>query len=182
MNISRFYETTVEDRDLGRTVQFLSVPAKVLTREDHAPPSVLVSYLELNVLQSLPSPDSLPYAFEVLLETDNAAEASQRLNQLLNMPPEAILAEILPERLAFAQYLTDAQFVPFEASDPDLKSIMQVATATGVGAALGFAVVGTGGLLLFAAVPAGIILCYTAEGAGMWLRQKILSFGRSRGA
>ena len=177
MDIRQIYETPVTDRDLGRTVTFLSVSATTLLGQERVEPSTLVSNLELDVLQQFQSPFLLPYAFIALLETESAQAASDYFSKLLNTPPNDALAEVEPERrqnlLEFSRYLTLARVVPFEASPVDVVSIMQAASSPlAVGAALGFAAV-PAGPLLFLAVPAGIILVYIAEGVGAALLDRI---------
>ncbi len=160
----QFYETTVVDPASGSAASFITVPARSLPRAQ-APPIKWVAVhlgLERFTLMQRVEAWTLPFLMDGLLGRFPLDYVEGHLELPRHMWGES--APWLGPRgpTPFAQELTFAPVVPFEASPLGGKAIAEIVTAAGgsAGGAVGFAA--TGEPLLLIVVPAGIVLCGAA--------------------
>lgn len=173
LSVVQSYETTITESNLRTALSFLVVPARVVPNQDilqNLPQ--LTKYLQLELIQELPSPFFLPQALVSLLIEKTPIPTYERFQQLLEAPQKEAYAGVDPGLVAFAQYVAAAELIPFEASGLTLHSLMSICAShsgMGMGAAAGL-VAGWGTPLILITVPLGMILGGAAQGLAEGLR------------
>jgi hypothetical protein len=129
LEIVQFYETTLKAREPEFAMHFLAVPARCIAQEHQerlAHPKVLLEeFIGLLSPQELPL-SLLPQAFLAMLENDNAEQARNRLQEVMEREPFERVRREKPELVAFAEYLAFAPIIPFEESKLSEHSFAEV--------------------------------------------------------
>ncbi|QGZ59107.1 hypothetical protein [Paraburkholderia acidiphila] len=179
---AQLYETVIHDEATKSSFFFCTVPERSLPQAlndggdsitDISMPESLCEQLNLRTLVRVEA-EELPQAIRIFLDApqelyeiaDDPSVEAEKASFLARSLRESGSERLTAAQRQFATYLTEAPIVPFEQSPLEPTSLLGIVTrvsGTGIGAYIGFVVVGSSPLLLIT-VPAGMVICGAASG------------------
>jgi hypothetical protein len=172
--VPQIYETELWWKEAPAGVRLVVVPARSLesaTILDN--PLEALSELQLEQLSDPITASMLPLAVASILKVADDPSAAVEHFNLARDYLQAFAVDH-SELLAFAEYVSYADIVPFESSplSPDsLGKILTAGSGAGIGAGVAIMVAGGPTPLLFVTVPAGMIVCGAAMGVSEALQK-----------
>ena len=181
MRIFQTYETTIVHENNGMSVHVIVVPSRSLSSGFPENEQLLFKTLGLRLMTRLRPGGLNMYILSVLTSGQIEWQYEQEKRPIIKLPENPTA-----EQIEFAEYITCASVIPFEASPLSADSIGSIITktsGTGMGAFVGYVLAGNTPMMLVL-IPAGMILFGAAAGIAsaleQGLRERILDLVRGK--